>query len=536
MSFPKDANFEMSVNVYTIVGGDYNKSGHASRSVKEQLKKIGAEPSAIRRAMIAAYEAEMNVVIHAHHGQMEVTFNQGRLDVEVVDEGPGIADIELALKDGYSTAPPAARELGFGAGMGLPNIKKNADRFSIQSEVGKGTRVSFSIELKAAETTGVDENSIHAMADKCRGCMYCLRTCPTRALRIRDGKPVILDYLCIDCTTCIGACDGDALTILGAAGKLEAGRDTVIVVPPSALVQFGSEVTPRQVVDLFNEMGFGDVRILQEWEDALRAAVIDYAEHEARKRPVISPMCPAAVNLIRMRFPMLMENVAPFYPPMYALGSELSERQAIYVTACPSQRTLLASAGFLKNGKIILPATLRAAVMPLLKSGVRNLKSEAKIEKTEVRSRQAADRIRDSGKVLRVAGMRHVMKMMEEIEEGQINDVAVVELYVCDHGCFGSPLLTENPFLAQHRWRQTDYKADAGAKAVRRRETLTARHGLRLDRDMSKAIEKLKQIEDQIKTLPGRDCSICGAPSCAAMAEDIVLGRAQRKACVFHRD
>jgi iron only hydrogenase large subunit-like protein len=138
-------------------------------------------------------------------------------------------------------------------------------------------------------------------------------------------------------------------------------------------------------------------------------------------------------------------------------------------------------------------------------------------------------------KVLRVAGIKHVMKMMEAIEDGQIDDVAVVELYVCDHGCFGSPILMDNPFVAEHRWRQMEYTADARARAVRRKEALTPRQGVRLDRDMAKAIEKLRQIEEQIRTLPGRDCSICGAPSCAAMAEDIVLGRAQKKACVFFR-
>jgi anti-sigma regulatory factor (Ser/Thr protein kinase)/Na+-translocating ferredoxin:NAD+ oxidoreductase RNF subunit RnfB len=522
----------MPISVYYIVGGDYGSGGKASRGVKEQLKKIGADPEAIRRAMIAAYEAEMNVVIHACKGRMEATFNDGRLDVEVIDEGPGIPDVELALKEGYSTAPSAARELGFGAGMGLPNIKKNSDRFAIESEVGKGTRVSFSVNLKPAAAAGIGENSILAIPEKCRGCMYCLRTCPTRALRIRDGKPVILDYLCIDCTTCIGACDGDAITILGTTGKLEAGRDSVIVVPPAALVQFGSDIGAGQVVKLLNEMGFGDVRLLHEWENALRAAVIDYSEHEARKWPVISPMCPAAVNLVRTRFPSLLENVAPFYPPLYAIGSELSEREAIYVTSCPSQRTLLASAGFLKKGRIVLPSTLRAAVMPLIStSGIRPDKhEETGAKKEEVNA--------DRTKVLQAAGMRHVIKMLDQIEDGQIDDVAVVELYVCDHGCFGSPLLTENPFLAEHRWHGQKLSLPtpaANPKALRRKENVTPRHGLRLDKDMTKAIEMLRQIEEQIKTLPGRDCSICGAPSCAAMAEDIVLGRAKKSACVFFR-
>jgi Fe-S-cluster-containing hydrogenase component 2 len=369
--------------------------------------------------------------------------------------------------------------------------------------------------------------------------MYCLRTCPTKALRIYHGKPMILDYLCIDCTTCIGMCDGDALTILGASDTLEAGMNSVIVVPSAAMAQFGSNVTAAQITWLLNEMGFGEVRLLQQWEDALRAAVIDYAEHEARRWPVISPMCPSALNLIRARFPSLIENVAPFYPPIYALGGELGERETVYVCDCPSQRTLLASAGLLKTGKIVLPSVLRAAILPLLKSGYLATESTAK-DKIKIQNPHGQtvphSTKAENQKVLRVTGIKHVMKMMEQIEDGEINDVAVVEMYVCDHGCFGSPFLTENPFVAEHRWRQMEYMADARAKAMRRKEALTPRQGVRLDKDMAKAIEKLKQIQEQIQTLPGRDCSICGAPSCAAMAEDIILGRTQKKACVFFRD
>ena len=105
----------MSAVSYKIKGGDYENDGAASRRVKEQLKKIGADPAVVRRAMVAAYEAEMNVVIHAHQGELRASLHDGQLDVEVVDEGPGIPDVDVAMTPGFSTASAEARELGFGA-------------------------------------------------------------------------------------------------------------------------------------------------------------------------------------------------------------------------------------------------------------------------------------------------------------------------------------------------------------------------------------------------------------------------------------
>ena len=130
----------MITAAYPIVGGDFASAGAATRALKEQLGKLGIEPEILRRIMIAAYEAEMNVVIHAHRGNLWARLNRGRIDIEVVDQGPGIPDIEQAMKPGYSTAPQKARQLGFGAGMGLPNIRKASDLFELDSQVGRGTR------------------------------------------------------------------------------------------------------------------------------------------------------------------------------------------------------------------------------------------------------------------------------------------------------------------------------------------------------------------------------------------------------------
>jgi len=136
---------------FPITGGDFNDAGRASTEVKAVLKEIGVGPEAIRRAAIAAFEAEMNVVMYANRGTMLLQVTPSEISITVTDEGPGIPDIELAMQEGYSTASDELREMGFGAGMGLPNIRRNADVFLIDSTKGAGTFVQAVINIPKAE-------------------------------------------------------------------------------------------------------------------------------------------------------------------------------------------------------------------------------------------------------------------------------------------------------------------------------------------------------------------------------------------------
>lgn len=124
---------------YNIEGGDFVHAGYASSQVKKMLKQLDVDPQIIKRIVVALYEAEVNVVAHAYRGVITVQIDTEKVFIRLVDEGPGIADINLAMQEGWSTASDEVRQMGFGAGMGLPNIKKNSDRFSLHSEVDKGT-------------------------------------------------------------------------------------------------------------------------------------------------------------------------------------------------------------------------------------------------------------------------------------------------------------------------------------------------------------------------------------------------------------
>jgi len=135
---------------FAIEGGNFKQAGHISSTVKRRLKELGFDPPFIRRVAIASYEAEMNVVCHAYRGTFYFAINSGKVTIVVKDRGPGIEDIDLAMREGYSTASAEVREMGFGAGMGLSNMKRNADSLRIDSVVGQGTAVEMTITLPAS--------------------------------------------------------------------------------------------------------------------------------------------------------------------------------------------------------------------------------------------------------------------------------------------------------------------------------------------------------------------------------------------------
>lgn len=133
---------------FKIDGDNFLLAGEASGQVKKMLKQLGVSASIIRKLAISMYEAEINMVIHAGGGEIDVEITPERVYVILKDQGPGIADIDLAMQEGYTTASHKVRELGFGAGMGLPNIKKYSDQLTVTSEVGKGTMVEIVVLLK----------------------------------------------------------------------------------------------------------------------------------------------------------------------------------------------------------------------------------------------------------------------------------------------------------------------------------------------------------------------------------------------------
>lgn len=142
---------ELMRESYPIQGGNFDTAGEISGEIKTILRDLGIEAGSLRRIVVVAFEAEMNVVMYARRGTLTFILTDDAVDLEIRDEGPGIPDLELAFQEGYSTASDEMRELGFGFGMGLPNMRKNSDDLRVETEVGKGTAVFARIRLDAHE-------------------------------------------------------------------------------------------------------------------------------------------------------------------------------------------------------------------------------------------------------------------------------------------------------------------------------------------------------------------------------------------------
>ncbi len=512
----------MTTIVREIHGDDYSASGNASKAVKETLKRIGAAPAIIRRAMVAVYEAEMNVVIHANTGTMRARITPERLEVSFEDQGPGIPDIGQAMREGFSTAPAEARALGFGAGMGLPNIRKNTDRFSIQSDPGKGTRLRFSLALQSQPDAAPPPISLRVDAGNCIQCMRCLAVCPTSAIRVRNGAPMVLPHLCVNCTSCAGVCPAGVFGIDCDATLPEGLAETVLIAPPALRGQFGFAPMPGSVEDALRASGWADVSFLDPWERALDEAVRNYFDAHTAVRPLLSPVCPAVLTLIRTRYPSLIEHIAPYLTAAEAVVEAQSDRRCVFAAPCPAQCAAALDAGQAGVVTVVTAGLLIRELAPRLKA------------KSDGHSTVSPPSAGESP--LTVYGMERVCQFLDEAENGQMNDCAIVELYACDLGCYGAPVWAEAPAAA----RQRAASAGSGtsvtiAEAVYRARPLEGRPGLRLDADMRAAMKKLAEIDRLAKALPGRDCGACGSPSCMALAEDIVLGRGRIEDCIYYK-
>ena len=227
--------------------------------------------------MIAAYEAEMNVVIHAEGGgRLEAAVSDGQLDVDVIDERTG----HRRRRVGHARGLVDGLRRGAGAGLRRRHGPARtscatATACSVTSTAGEGTRVSFTVALRPeAADQGARPSSLGVVAELCKECRHCLVACPTAAIRVRDARPDVLDHLCIDCTACIGACAPRALTMTDAPGAL--GGGDVLVVPPALLAGFG-EHPVSAVVEELRGLGYDEVVSVHRYEDALRREVIDLA-------------------------------------------------------------------------------------------------------------------------------------------------------------------------------------------------------------------------------------------------------------------
>lgn len=511
----------MTAFSHSILGGDYERAGSATAALKDLLKSIGVDAESTRRAIIAAYEAELNVVIHAHRGTLRANILDHRLDVEVADEGPGIADIAVAMQPGFSTAPESARSLGFGAGLGLPNIERHADAFCLESSPGIGCQLRFSVDFSTGEPLPVAPNSLRFVSELCRNCLRCVPACPSHALRVRGRGPTLLAHRCLDCNVCLAACAHGAIELAASSRPVAPSQCDVLVLPAAILSDFGPAASPERVLEALTNAGFERIELLEGWERSQQEALHALAAETKLPVPLIDVSCPVVVNLVETLFPSLIEHLPPLLSPVEAAQVHLKGQQALFVVTCPAQQTRLLATGVAAD-RILLPRTLRRMIDPVLAAGrPLSIHRPSTVCDSDARARST----------LAASGVKGAIRVLEALETGRLEPLRVLELRACRDGCFGSPLLRTASALGLHRFREASVDPCAQWAPVFRDAPYRARSALRLDPDMQTSVRKLHRMAQALRSLPGADCARCGAPSCRAQAEDFALGRVRALQC-----
>lgn len=395
----------------------------------------------------------------------------------------------------------------------------------------------------------------------CRGCTTCIKNCPTEAIRVRSGKATILNVRCIDCGKCIRVCPHRAIkSISDDLSKIEEFEYRVALPDPVLYGQFQHLDDIDIVLNGLLALGFQKV-----FETARAAELLsDYARHsissgEKRTMPQISSACPTIMRLIRIRFPKLIPNVADTITPV-ELAAILARREAeketglppekigvFSIVPCSSQVTAAHTPEGLQKPVLDGAFAIRDIYLRLL-SPMRDLKEVKPLTSAGIMGvgwafcgGESAARLGE--RYLAVDGIENCIQMLEEIEDGRLPEADFIELTACTQGCVGGCLTVENPYGARMRIKKLmkglpvsrnrfDYRGP-DRKLVKSDRELQYVPAFLLDQDRAAALEKMIRIEELQRTLPGLDCGSCGAPSCHALAEDVVLGRATVEDCIF---
>lgn len=410
-------------------------------------------------------------------------------------------------------------------------------------------------------------HSVTLDTEKCKGCTNCIKRCPMEAIRVRDGKAIIVQERCIDCGECIRECPNHAkIAVTDTLARLEEYSYNIALPAPSFFGQFKEQVDIEDVLNAFLKIGFNEV-----FEVALAAEIVGYAVHEylkeyKGKRPIFSSACPAVLRLMQIKFPDLLEQVAPFLTPMEVAariakeeavkrtGIPYEEIGAFFISPCPAKVTEMRNPMTTKHSAVNGVIGVNLIYKDIIKHlGDRLLEGvPGKLQRATKLGMAwgyvtGESRNIDAGTTLAVSGIHNAISLLEEIERGELKDVDFIELQACMGGCVGGPLNIQNLFVGRIRLRdlikrygakpahlgESDLREIYRSNRYASTEPVEPRAIMTLDEDVSRAIMKMERLDQITNELPGLDCGACGSPSCRALAEDIIRGVAFETDCVI---
>jgi len=411
-------------------------------------------------------------------------------------------------------------------------------------------------------------HSVRLDQSKCIGCTNCIKRCPTEAIRVRDGKAHILEERCIDCGECIRVCPEHAkYAITDTFEEVNNFKYRIAIPAPSFFGQFGGKLSDIEIIASMKMLGFDEVVEVALGADYVSMAYRKYFQQEDILRPAISSACPALVRLIQVRFPSLIPNIIPIESPMEVAayigrqecirkhGMKSEDIGIFFISPCPAKVTAVRQpVASLSNVDGIISMSDMYGLIIRNFSKLRHFPELLKSSHPRASSfglrwaRPGGESIGFEDKIthVQVQGIDHIAKVLEQVEMGKLRNVDFLELQACPGGCLGGPLAVENPYVARIYINQMANKRTDNTEITEElfNELVTsgslyfeadieARQIMKLDENFHRALQKMEDVEKLTKSLPGLDCGACGAPTCRALAEDIVQGFATRTDCTI---
>lgn len=405
-------------------------------------------------------------------------------------------------------------------------------------------------------------HSVRLDPDLCKGCINCIKRCPTQAIRVRNGKAQINNKFCIDCGECIRVCPHHAK--LATYDKLEVMKQykyTVALPAPSLYSQFNNLDDVNIVLNALLLMGFDDVFEVSAAAELVSEATREYLTLHEDNLPIISTACPSVVRLIRVRFPNLIPHLLPLNPPVEVAAMLTAERAVAqtgldrkdigicFISPCPSKVTYAKSPLGTDYSEVDHVLAIKE-VYPQLLSHMKavgddpeEIGTSGKIGISWGRSGGEASGLFTEN-YLAADGIENVIRVLEDLEDQKFTNLKFVELNACNGGCVGGVLTVENPYVAEVKLKHLRKYMPVARSHMDGEENVEGmvywttgvqyEPVFNLGENMMESFTRLNQAERLCKKFPGLDCGSCGAPTCKALAEDIVRGEASEKDCVYY--
>ncbi|MBR4242083.1 MAG: 4Fe-4S binding protein [Eubacterium sp.] len=403
------------------------------------------------------------------------------------------------------------------------------------------------------------EHSVLLDSSKCTGCTTCLKHCPTEAIRIKNGHAQINEKRCIDCGECIRNCPHKAKkAVYGKLDDMKRFKYKIALPAPTLYGQFDNLDDVDFVLDGLLRIGFDDVFEVSKAAELVSAYTRLYLKTDGIKKPVISSACPVAVRLISLRFPSLSENILHMLPPM-EVAARLARERALknhpelksedigvcFISPCPGK------ASYVKNGfadyKSQVDVVVSISDIYFMLIGEMKQDNEIKsLCESGIIGIGWASSGGESTAIfnedyLAADGIENIIRVLDQVENGNIPALKFIELNACPGGCVGGVMAMENPFIAKARLQSLRRYLPVSQNFIDD-ETYIPEDYLfnelpeyqpinRLGENMAQSMRMMADIQKLKGSLPGIDCGACGAPSCRALAEDIIKGRADVGSC-----